>query len=102
MQAQAKVVVVGGGSVGAATLYGLARHGCADAVLLEKSQLTAGSTWHAAGLLVTFVRSTNISKMTMETIQIYKDVEKRLGASAACAKSVSCALRTHKRVWTNF
>ena len=81
MQAQAKVVVVGGGSVGAATLYGLARHGCADAVLLEKSQLTAGSTWHAAGLLVTFVRSTNISKMTMETIQIYKDVEKRLGAS---------------------
>lgn len=81
MRSQAKVVIVGGGCVGTAILYGLARHGCSDAVLLEKSQLTAGSTWHAAGLLVTFVRSTNISKMTIETIQLYKDVEKRLGTS---------------------
>jgi len=81
MRARAKVVIVGGGCVGTAILYGLARHGCSDAVLLEKSQLTAGSTWHAAGLLVTFARSTNISKMTMESIEVYKDVEKRLGTS---------------------
>jgi dimethylglycine dehydrogenase len=81
MQAHAKVVIVGGGCVGTSTLFRLAQHGCTDAVLLEKSQLTAGSTWHAAGLLVSFARSANIGKMAVETIGIYKDVEKRLGYS---------------------
>src|SRR5258708_7387504 len=81
MRSHAKVVIVGGGAVGAALLYGLARHGCTDAVLLEKAQLTAGSTWHAAGLLVTFARSVNISRMANETIAIYQDVERRLGTS---------------------
>jgi len=81
MKAHTNVVIVGGGCVGASILYGLTQHGCTDAVLLERRQLTAGSTWHAAGLLVTFVRSTNISKMTMETIGIYEDVERKLGNS---------------------
>ncbi|MCL6284149.1 FAD-dependent oxidoreductase [Ruegeria sp. 2012CJ41-6] len=86
MKSETEVVVVGGGCVGASILYGLAKHGCRDVVMLERSQMTAGSTWHAAGLLVTFVRSHNISRMTQETIDIYSRVEKELGASVGLHK----------------
>ncbi len=86
MKSEVEVVVVGGGCVGAAILYGLTRHGCSDVALLERSQLTAGSTWHAAGLLVTFVRSTNISRMTQETIDIYTQVEKEIGSPVGLNK----------------
>jgi len=51
MKSQARVVVVGGGVVGVATLYQLARQGWSDVVLVERNELTSGSTWHAAGLL---------------------------------------------------
>jgi dimethylglycine dehydrogenase len=102
MKAQAKVVVVGGGCVGTSTLYALARHGCTDAVLLEKSQLTAGSTWHAAGLLVTFARSTNISKMTMETIRLYKDVERRLGTSCGLRQVGQLRVANTQERWDEF
>ncbi|MCH8140101.1 MAG: FAD-dependent oxidoreductase, partial [Proteobacteria bacterium] len=54
MKTQARVVVVGGGVVGVATLYQLARLGWHDVVLLERHELTSGSTWHAAGLLPLF------------------------------------------------
>lgn len=86
MKRQARVVVVGGGCVGASIVYGLTRHGCSDVVMLERSQLTAGSTWHAAGLLVSFVRSTNVSRMARETIDIYTRVEQEIGTSVGLNK----------------
>ncbi len=86
MKSEAEVVVVGGGCVGAGIIYGLARNGCKDVVMLERRKLTAGSTWHAAGLLVTFVRSTNISRMTQETINIYSRVEKERGSPVGLNK----------------
>jgi len=86
MKSETEVVVVGGGCVGASILYGLTNHGCNDVVLLERRQLTSGSTWHAAGLLVTFVRSTNISRMTQETINIYTRVEQEIGSSVGLNK----------------
>ena len=49
MRSHARVVVIGGGIIGCSTLYQLAKQGCTDVVLLEKAELTAGSTWHAAG-----------------------------------------------------
>ena len=79
MKSEAEVVIVGGGCVGAGILYGLTRHGCREPVMIERRKLTAGSTWHAAGLLVTFVRSPNISRMTQETINLYTQVEQDLG-----------------------
>lgn len=79
MKSHARVVVVGGGCVGASILYALTKHGCDDAVLLERTQLTAGSTWHAAGLLVTFARSHNFGRMAQETIRIYQEVEQVSG-----------------------
>ncbi|WP_138936117.1 GcvT family protein [Roseovarius arcticus] len=102
MQDHAKVVVVGGGCVGASILYGLTEHGCSDAVLIERSQLTAGSTWHAAGLLVTFVRSHVISQMTMETIRIYGEVERKLGTSCGLRKVGQLRVANTQERWDEF
>ncbi|MGF7160978.1 dimethylglycine dehydrogenase [Rhodoligotrophos appendicifer] len=71
MQSHARVVVIGGGCVGAAILYGLAKKGWSDIALLERTQLTAGSTWHAAGLLVSYGRSHNFGRMVSKTLEIY-------------------------------
>ena len=102
MNSHAKVVVVGGGCVGASILYGLTQHGCTDAVMLERTQLTAGSTWHAAGLLVTFVRSHNVSKMTLETIGIYADVEKKLGTSVGLRQVGQLRVANTPERWDEF
>jgi len=102
MQSHARVVVVGGGCVGASILFGLTEQGCSDAVLLERSQLTAGSTWHAAGLLVTFVRSHVISQMTMETIRIYGDVERRLGTSCGLRQVGQLRVANTQDRWDEF
>lgn len=102
MKSHAKAVVVGGGCVGASILYGLTEHGCTDAVMLERSQLTAGSTWHAAGLLVTFVRSHNVSKMTLETIRIYTEVEKKLGMSVGLKKVGQLRVANTPERWDEF
>ncbi len=104
MKSHAKVVVVGGGGcVGTSILYGLTEHGCTDAVMLERTTLTSGSTWHAAGLLVTFVRSHNVSKMTMETIRIYSEVEEKMGGSSVGLRKVGQlrVANTEKR-WDEF
>lgn len=102
MKSHAKVVVVGGGCVGASILYGLTQHGCSDAVMLERSQLTAGSTWHAAGLLVTFARSRNVSKMTMETIRIYREVEQKLGTSVGLRQVGQLRVANTEKRWDEF
>ncbi|MCV6600536.1 MAG: FAD-dependent oxidoreductase [Cohaesibacter sp.] len=102
MKTHAKVIVVGGGCVGASILYGLTQHGCTDAVMLERTQLTAGSTWHAAGLLVTFVRSHNISKMTLETIRIYSEVEEKLGNSVGLRKVGQLRVANTQKRWDEF
>ncbi|UWQ14550.1 FAD-dependent oxidoreductase [Aliiroseovarius sp. M344] len=102
MKSHAKVVVVGGGCVGASILYGLTQHGCSDAVMLERTQLTAGSTWHAAGLLVTFVRSHNVSKMTLETIQIYTEVEEKIGSSVGLRKVGQLRVANTPERWDEF
>ncbi|MCI5096055.1 MAG: FAD-dependent oxidoreductase [Rhodobacteraceae bacterium] len=102
MKSHAKVVVVGGGCVGASILYGLTEHGCSDAVMLERTTLTSGSTWHAAGLLVTFVRSHNVSKMTLETIRIYSEVEKKLGTSVGLKKVGQLRVANTPERWDEF
>ena len=86
MKSQAEVVVVGGGVVGASIMYHLTKHGCSDVVMLERSKLTAGSTWHAAGLLVTYSRSTNLSKITQESIDIYTQIEQEAGTAVGLYK----------------
>ncbi|MEV8467771.1 FAD-dependent oxidoreductase [Fluviibacterium sp. DFM31] len=72
----ARVVIIGGGVIGASCLYHLAKRGWSDCVLLEKNELTAGSTWHAAGNVPTFSNSWSIMNMQRYSTELYA----RLGA----------------------
>ncbi|WP_306044671.1 FAD-dependent oxidoreductase [Nioella sp. MMSF_3534] len=67
----AKVVIIGGGAVGASSLYHLAKKGWTDCVLLEKNELTAGSTWHAAGNVPTFSTSWAVMNMQRYSTELY-------------------------------
>ena len=68
----ARVVIIGGGAVGASSLYHLAKAGWTDCVLLEKNELTAGSTWHAAGNVPTFSTSWAIMNMQRYSTELYR------------------------------
>ncbi len=70
----ARVVIIGGGVMGASTLYHLTRLGWTDVVLLEKNDLTHGSTWHAAGLCTHFGHNATIMQMRAESIRLYSSV----------------------------
>ena len=69
---QARVVIIGGGAVGASTLYHLAKAGWTDCVLLEKNELTSGSTWHAAGNVPTFSASWSVMNMQRYSTELYR------------------------------
>ena len=79
MKTHAQVVVIGGGLVGCSILYHLAKHGWSDVVLLERDELTSGSTWHAAAGIGGQHDSTNISRLQHYTIDLYKELEKETG-----------------------
>jgi dimethylglycine dehydrogenase len=81
MKSSARAVVIGGGVVGASTLYHLAKIGWSDVLLLEKSELTSGSTWHAAGGMHTFNGEANISRLQKYTIDLYREIEALSGQS---------------------
>lgn len=70
----ARVVIIGGGAVGTSALYHLAKAGWTDCVLLEKNELTAGSTWHAAGNVPTFSTSWSIMNMQRYSTELYRDL----------------------------
>ncbi|WP_424987274.1 GcvT family protein [Microbulbifer sp. S227A] len=69
---QARVVIIGGGAIGTSSLYHLAKAGWTDCVLLEKNELTAGSTWHAAGNVPTFSTSWSIMNMQRYSTELYR------------------------------
>jgi dimethylglycine dehydrogenase len=81
MKSSARAVVIGGGIVGASVLYHLAKIGWNDVLLLEKSELTSGSTWHAAGGMHTFNGEANISRLQKYTIDLYREIEALSGQS---------------------
>jgi len=75
MKTNARVVVVGGGIMGASLLYHLALEGCTDTVLIEKGELTSGSTWHAAGQCPSITGSYNLAKIHAYSNQLYPKLE---------------------------
>ncbi len=79
MRTHARAVVVGGGCVGVSIAYHLAKLGWSDTVLLEKSELTAGSTWHAAGLLPLFNMSYSVGQVHKYSVDLYKALEAETG-----------------------
>ncbi|MEL6576035.1 MAG: FAD-dependent oxidoreductase, partial [Pseudomonadota bacterium] len=82
MRKQARAVVVGGGAVGCSIAYHLAKAGWTDTLLLERDELTAGSTWHAAGLLPYFNMSYATSHIHDYSIKFYKTLEEETGLNA--------------------
>jgi dimethylglycine dehydrogenase len=81
MEAQVRVAVIGGGVVGCSILYHLAKLGCSDCILLERSELTSGSTWHAAGVIHTINSDPNIARLQGYTIKLYQELEDLSGQS---------------------
>jgi len=79
MKTHARVVVIGGGVVGVSTLYHLALKGWSDVVLLERAELTAGSTWHAAGLLPLFNMSYTVGQLHKYSVDLYKRLPAETG-----------------------
>ena len=71
MKTHARVIVIGGGSVGCSALYHLTQLGLTDVVLLERDELTAGSTWHAAGNCPNFSTSWNVIKLQRHSTKLY-------------------------------
>jgi len=81
MQTTTRVAVIGGGVVGASVLYHLTKLGWSDVMLLERSELTSGSTWHAAGGFHTLNGDTNMAALQGYTIRLYKELEELTGLS---------------------
>ncbi len=79
MKSHTRVVVIGGGVVGAATLYHLTRKGWDDVVLVERKELTSGSTWHAAGLLPLFNMSYSVGQLHKYSVQLYTALQEETG-----------------------
>jgi dimethylglycine dehydrogenase len=79
MKKVARVVVIGGGVVGVGTLYHLVKKGWSDVVLVERKELTSGSTWHAAGLLPLFNLSYSIGQLHKYSVKLYKSLEAETG-----------------------
>ena len=79
MRTHARAVVIGGGVVGVSTLYHLCKKGWTDSVLVERRELTSGSTWHAAGLLPLFNLSYSVGQIHKYSVALYKTLEKETG-----------------------
>ena len=87
MKDHARVVVIGGGVVGCSILFHLAKMGWKDVVLLERNELTSGSSWHAAGSFHTLSSDPNVSKLQDYTISLYKEIEETSGHSISLHKT---------------
>ena len=87
VKTEAKVVVIGGGVVGVSALYHLAKKGWGDdVVLLEKAELTSGSTWHAAGLLPLFNMSYSVGQIHKYSVNLYSQLEEETGQPVGFAR----------------
>ena len=97
MQTSARVVIIGGGIMGASLLYHLAELGWTDCLLIEKDELTSGSTWHAAGQCPNITGSYNLAKMHAYSNQLYPQLEGLTGQYVSWHKSGGIRLATNER-----
>ena len=96
MKTHARVVVIGGGVVGAGTLYHLARKGWSDVVLVERRELTSGSTWHAAGLLPLFNMSYSVGQIHKSSVELYRTLEAETGQDVGLRLVGNIRLAMHR------
>src|SRR5580692_10039207 len=91
---RARVVIVGGGVIGCSIAYHLTRIGLRDIVLLERKQLTSGTTWHAAGLVGQLRQSMNMTKLARYTAELYRGLEAETGQATGFRQCGSISLAT--------
>ena len=87
IQTRARVVIVGGGVGGCSILYWLARLGWNDVVLLERAQLTSGSTFHSAGLVGQLRSSLSLTRMMMNSVELYRELSEEVELETGLARS---------------
>ncbi|MBL3704158.1 FAD-dependent oxidoreductase [Sulfitobacter sp. BDSS02] len=87
MKTHAQAVVIGGGVIGCSILYHLAKLGWTDVVLLERDELTSGSTWHAAANIHGLHDNTNISRLQYYTMNLYEELERETGQGCGVYRS---------------
>ena len=101
MEKHAKVVVIGGGVVGCSILFHLAKFGLKDCILLERKELTSGSSWHAAGNVHVISSDPNISRLMAYTIRLYKEIEETSGHSTGFKPSGGFYLASNE-IWADY
>ena len=101
MKDQARVVVIGGGIVGCSVLYNLAKLGWSDVVLVEKIELTAGSTWHATGLLPLFNMGYSVGQLHKYSIDLYQQLEEETGQAVSFTAPATSASPPIRSGWTS-
>ncbi|UWQ90300.1 FAD-dependent oxidoreductase [Rhodobacteraceae bacterium M382] len=93
---QARTVIIGGGVIGCSIAYHLAREGRKDIVVLERSKLTSGTTWHAAGLVRRLRPSATLTKLINYSIDLYKDLEQETGQGTGWTQTGSLSIATNQ------
>jgi dimethylglycine dehydrogenase len=102
MRSEARVVVIGGGVVGVGTLYHLAKKGWSDVLLIERKELTSGSTWHAAGLLPLFNMSYSVGQLHKYSVAFYGGLEAETGQSVGFQRVSNIRLARTRDRWDEF
>jgi sarcosine dehydrogenase len=97
---EARAVIIGGGIVGCSVAYHLARLGWTDTVLVERHQLTSGSTWHAAGLVGQLRTSANITQMLGHSVELYRSLEAETGLATGWKMNGGLRLACNRERWT--
>lgn len=91
-----KVVVIGGGVAGTSCAYHLAKYGWKDTILLERDQLTSGTTWHAAGLVGQLGATATITKLRKYSLNLYKELEKKTELSTGLKQNGAITVASSK------
>lgn len=97
----ARVVVIGGGVMGCSTAYHLAKAGCRDVVLLERKQLTSGTSWHSAAQVRALRSSENLTRMIQYSAELYQSLEEETGQSTGWVQTGSLSLATNEERFTH-
>lgn len=101
LPSHAKVAIIGGGVVGCSILFHLSKFGWKDVILLERDELTSGSSWHAAGQIHTISSDPNISRLQSYTIGLYKEIEELSGQSVGLHMTGGFYLASNKE-WHDY
>ena len=99
MPEQTKVVIIGGGIVGCSIAYHLGKMGWRDVLVIEKEELTSGSTWHAAGLVGQLRSSRNVTKMLKYSVELYERLEAETGQSTGWKPVGGLRLASSQERW---